>query len=122
MAADDLSVRMYDGWAEVRRGFGKNVYALLGGRPGSFATGIIIFLLVAVYPWIATIRPTPLALASLAMLIAVRIAAALLFRHGWASVLLHPLGAVLALWIAATSFRTRGKVEWRGRTVAVGSG
>ncbi|HEU4561496.1 MAG TPA: glycosyltransferase [Longimicrobium sp.] len=120
VAPHDLSVRMYEGWAEVRRGFGKNLYALLGGRPGSFAMGIIIFLLVAVYPWMATIRPTPLALAALAMLIAVRIAAALLFRHGWATVLLHPLGALLALWIAATSFRTRGKVEWRGRTVAVG--
>lgn len=118
VAAEDLSVRMYDGWTEVRRGFGKNVYALLGGRAGPFAAGIIIFLLVAVYPFVATIRPTPLALASLGMLIGLRIAAALLFRHGWATVLLHPVGSVLALWIAATSFRTRGKVEWRGRTIA----
>ncbi|HET7461714.1 MAG TPA: glycosyltransferase [Longimicrobium sp.] len=120
VAAEDLSVRMYHGWPEVRRGFTKNLYALLGGRPTSFAAGCVIFLLTAVYPLIAAFRPTPLALAALALLIGVRTAAALLFRHGWATVLLHPAGAVLALRIAAASFRTRGTVEWRGRTVMVG--
>jgi chlorobactene glucosyltransferase len=122
VGTEDLSVRMYHGWADVRRGFGKNVYALLGGRPGPFAAGVVIFLLATVYPWMAVFRPTPLALAALAMLIGLRVAAALLFRHGWGTVLLHPAGTLLALWIAATSFRTRGRVEWRGRTVAVRPG
>jgi glycosyltransferase involved in cell wall biosynthesis len=120
VAVGDLTVRMYGGWADVRRGFGKNVYALLGGRPTSFAIGTTLFLLTAVYPLMAAFRGTPLALAPLALLIALRTAAALLFRHGWRAVLLHPLGAVLALAIAANSFRTRGRVEWRGRTVSVG--
>lgn len=51
------------------------------------------------------------------MPIALRTAAALLFRHRWITVLLHPIGAVLALRMAAASFRTRGTVRWRGRTV-----
>ncbi|HET7230253.1 MAG TPA: glycosyltransferase, partial [Longimicrobium sp.] len=120
VATEDLSVRMYHGWAEVRRGFGKNVYALLGGRPASFAAGILIFLLAAVYPWITVFRGTVLALAPLALLMGVRIAAALLFRHDWRAVLLHPLGALMALSVAVASFRTRGRVEWRGRSVAIG--
>jgi len=119
VATDDLSVRMYHGWPEVRRGFGKNVYALLGGRPWSFAVGTTIFLLTAVYPWITPFRGNALAFTPLALLISLRVAAALLFRHDWRTVLLHPLGAVMALAIAATSFRTRGKVEWRGRTVVI---
>ncbi|HYH79929.1 MAG TPA: glycosyltransferase family 2 protein [Longimicrobium sp.] len=121
MATHDLSVRMYGGWADVRRGFGKNVYALLGARPGTFAAGVAIFALAAVYPWLAALRGTPLALAALAMLVGIRIAAAALFRHGWRAVALHPLGAVLALRIAAASFRTRRWIEWRGRTVEVGA-
>ena len=120
VATEDLSVRMYHGWPEVRRGFAKNLYALLGGRPAPFLAGCVIFLLTAVYPLIAAFRPTPLALAALAMLIAVRTAAALLFRHRWTTVLLHPIGAVLSLRIAAASFRTRGTVRWRGRTVSAG--
>lgn len=119
LATDDLSVRMYHGWPEVRRGFGKNVYALLGGRPAPFLAGCIIFLLTGVYPLLAALRPTPLALAALAMLISVRTAAAILFRQRWVAVPLHPVGAVLALYVAAASFRSRGRVEWRGRTVTI---
>ena len=120
-ATDDLSVRMYGGWADVRRGFGKNVYALLGGRPATFAAGVAIFALAAVYPWVAALRGSPLALAALGMLLALRIAAAALFGHDRWTVVLHPLGALLALRVAAASFRTRGRVEWRGRTMAVGA-
>ncbi|MBV9109851.1 MAG: glycosyltransferase, partial [Gemmatimonadetes bacterium] len=50
IAARDLAVRMYGGWAEVRAGFRKNLYALLGGSPAAFAIGICAFLLAAVYP------------------------------------------------------------------------
>jgi hypothetical protein len=119
VATDDITVRMYHGWPDVRRGFGKNVYALLGGRPASFAVGTTIFLLTAVYPWITAFRGNMLAFAPLALLIGLRIAAAPLFRHDWRGVLLHPAGAVMALSIAAMSFRTRGRVEWRGRTVMI---
>ena len=121
-AALDLTVRMYAGWAEVRAGFGKNLYALLGGSPGAFALGIGAFFLAAVYPWLAAWRGSPAALGALALLVAVRIAAALRFGQGARTVLLHPLGAALAVAIAAESFRARGTVRWRGRTVAVARG
>jgi glycosyltransferase involved in cell wall biosynthesis len=121
LATEDLSVRMYGGWAEVRRGFGKNVHALLGGRLATFAAGTLVFALGAVYPWLAAPRGTPLALGALGLLAALRIAAARLFRHPWRAVALHPLGALLALRIAAVSYRTRRRVEWRGRTISVGA-
>jgi hypothetical protein len=116
-APHDLSVRMYHGWDAVRTGFRKNVYALLGGRPGPFAAGAGVFLLTAVYPFLAAARGTRMGLLALGLLVGVRIAAAALFRQGWRTVLLHPPGAVLALWIAAESFATRGRVQWRGRWV-----
>ncbi len=121
IATDDLSVRMYGGWAEVRRGFAKNVYALLGATPASFAAGVAVFALAAVYPWMAAVRGTLLALAALAMLVVLRMATARLFRHDWRPVVLHPLGALLALRIAAASFRARGRTEWRGRTIPAGA-
>jgi glycosyltransferase involved in cell wall biosynthesis len=116
-APHDLAVRMYDGWNEARAGFRKNLYALLGGRPATFAAGACLFLLSSVYPFLAAARGTAAGVLALALLAAVRIASAALFRQGWRTVLLHPLGAVLALRIAVESFATRGRVQWRGRWV-----
>jgi len=116
-APRDLAVRMYDGWDEVRAGFRKNLYALLGARPAPFVTGACLFLLAAVYPFLAAARGTATGALALGLLIAVRIASAALFRQGWRTVVLHPLGAVLALRIAVESFATRGRVQWRGRWV-----
>jgi hypothetical protein len=121
-APDDLSVKMYHGWDQVRAGFRKNLFALLGGCPASFAAGVGVFLLTAVYPFVAAARGTRMGLLALGLLVSVRVAAAALFSQGWRTVLLHPLGAVLALWIAAESFATRGRVEWRGRWVGGGDG
>jgi len=118
-APRDLSVRMYDGWNEVRAGFRKNLYALLGARPAPFVTGSIVFLLAAVYPFLAAARGTRMGLLALGLLAAVRVASATLFGQGWRTVLLHPLGTVLALRIAVESFATRGRVQWRGRWVGM---
>lgn len=118
VAARDLAVRMYGGWAEVRAGFRKNLYALLGGTPASFAAACGAFLLAAVYPLMAAARGAWL---PVALLLAVRGAAAILFRQRWTSVALHPLGALLAPWIAIESYRGRRRVEWRGRVMEMGS-
>jgi hypothetical protein len=120
VAAEDLSVRMYSGWREVRAGFAKNLYALFGARPVPFVTGLCAVVLAAVYPWMAAVRGSPVALALLAMLLAVRMTGAVLFRQRWTSVALHPAGILLALWIAIESHRTRGRITWRGRTVGLG--
>lgn len=121
-APRDLSVRMYAGWNEVRAGFRKNVYALLGGRPATFVVGLGMFALAALYPWVAVARGSVAGLAALGLLLAVRAAAALLFHQGWRTVWLHPLGCVLALRIAAASFRARGGVTWRGRSIPTPAG
>jgi len=121
-APRDLSVRMYGGWDDVKAGFRKNVYALLGGGAAPFAAGMTVFVLSAVYPFLAAARGTRTGALALALLAAVRITSAALFRQGWPTVLLHPLGAVLALRIAAESFAARGRVQWRGRWIAADGG
>lgn len=118
VAARDLAVRMYGGWAEVRAGFRKNLYALLGGSPAAFVIGICAFLLAAVYPLAAAMRG---AWIPIALLLAIRVAAAILFRQRWTSVALHPLGALLAVWIAIESYRSRNRIEWRGRVMEMRS-
>jgi glycosyltransferase involved in cell wall biosynthesis len=119
LAPRTLEVRMYRGWRQVRDGFRKNLYPLLGGGTTSCSVAVALFSLAAVYPWLAAGRGTPAALAALALLVALRAVAAAALGHGWRSVALHPAGAVLALSIAMASWvgSRRGAVAWKGRVL-----
>lgn len=117
VAPGPLAVHMYTGLSEVREGFRKNLYPLLGGRPPGFAAAMLCALLALVYPWAAALAGERSALLPLALLAALRALGALTFRHGWRSVLLHPAGSLLAPAIALGSFRAhrRGALRWKGR-------
>lgn len=119
VAASLLAVRMYGSAAAMREGFRKNLYPLLGGRPLPFAIGLALLSMAWIYPFAGALRGTAAALVPLALLAAVRIAAALLFRQGWRTVALHPAGALLAARLAVESWRghARGRVTWKGRGV-----
>jgi hypothetical protein len=119
LAPETLEVRMYDGWPAVRAGFRKNLYPLLGGRPLPFLLGVAGFLLVAVYPLLAVFRGTPAGVAAFVLLVALRVLGVGVLRHGWRSVALHPLGAVLAAGIAVDSAvaAARGTARWKDRRV-----
>lgn len=111
-----LEVRMYRGWQEMRLGFGKNLYALAGGTPAGLGLMLGIFLLAAVLPLFAPLAGTGWGYTALALLLLVRICGAVLLAQGFATVLLHPVGVVLAAVIAVESaVRAGGGVEWKGR-------
>jgi Glycosyltransferase like family 2 len=116
VAASLLAVRMYAGPAAMRDGFRKNLYPLLGGRRAPFAAGLALLSLAWLYPFAAALRGM---LVPLALLAAVRIAGALLFRQGWRTAALHPLGALAAAVLAVESWigHERGRVAWKGRAV-----
>lgn len=114
-----LAVRMYVGAAAMREGFRKNLYPLLGGRRASFLAALALLSMAWIYPFAAALRGTPAALVPLALLAAVRMAGALLFRQGWRTVVLHPAGALLSLVLAVESWvgHERGRVRWKGRAL-----
>jgi hypothetical protein len=120
VACTDLEVRMYRDFRSVREGFGKNLYALVGGRPATLAAALLLFSLTAVLPWLAVTLGALGALLPLGLLVAIRACGVLLFGHRPETVLLHPIGSLLTIWIAAESYlgAKRGTVRWKGRLVA----
>ncbi len=131
LARDHLTTRMYTSLGEIRRGWGKNVYA--GGRDtmplGPVTSKIFpwIFPLPALVPLIPT---TCFVLGALgiwgqgALLFgSIAGAANLLFYMAvyafarlnplWA--LLHPLAAVTFSWICAEAAWRGSRVQWKGR-------
>lgn len=122
VASSDLAVRMYGSTAEMRAGFRKNLYPLLGGRRVTFLAMMTLLAIAWLYPLLGVLRGTVAALVPLGLLVALRIAGALLFRHGWRTVVLHPVGMLAAAALAVESWMSheRGAVTWRGRRVPSG--
>lgn len=117
------SCRMYDNWADIWQGFTKNATegmakpvalpiwtVLLGG-------GHVLPFVLAPLTWIAGTALAP-TLAALGLLALARIALALKVRQHPLSVLLHPVGVIVTIWIQWSAFidaRKGRQAVWRGR-------
>jgi chlorobactene glucosyltransferase len=123
VASSLLSIRMYENAAQMREGFRKNLYPLLGGRRLPFAVALILLSIPWIYPILGALRGTASALVPLLLLMLLRVAGALLFRHGWIPGLLHLPGVIVAAALAVESWigHERGDVTWRGRRVPSGA-
>ena len=120
--------RMYPDAASLRRGFSKNFYEGIGGRPLAMVVVMALHLLLFVAPFIALAIAAALGAWGLAAAAAVGVAANLLLRlimavryhHSLVSVLLHPVAVLLMMGILVESFRwsRRGDIRWRGRSYA----
>ena len=120
--------RMYSDGAALRRGFTKNFYEGIGGRPPALIVVAALHLLFFVAPYVAL----PIALAvgapGLAAAAAVgvlanvglRVIMAMRYHHSLSSVLLHPVAVLLMMGVLVESFRCsrRGDIRWRGRSYA----
>jgi len=132
LAREHLHTRMYTSLAEIRRGWGKNVYA--AGRDTMRLGPLGRRLLPWFFPVPALLPLLPLVLLGLASagvfgagvwwFAAIVSAANLLFYMGvyrfsqlhplWA--LLHPLGCVVFAWICAEAAARGLRVSWKDRT------
>ena len=126
LAPRELEVRMYRGWHEVRNGFAKNLYPLVGGSPLYAALVPVVFglamLLPLALPLAAGFVGSPIApaLAPLALLIVIRVAGATLFGAGGDTILLHAAGvpAAVALVLESAARHRGGRVSWKRRILA----
>lgn len=120
--------RMYPDAVSLWRGFAKNFYEGIGGRPVAMVAVLILHLWVFVAPYVAL----PIAVlrgdTGVAVAAAVGVGANVLLRavmayrygHSVLSVLLHPVAVVAMMGILLDSYRwsRRGDIRWRGRSYA----
>ncbi len=111
VAAHSLSVRMYQNWASLKEGFSKNLYPLMGGNLPVFILCLGLFILAN--------GVSLLSLPSLALLILNRIIVARVFRSSILSLILHPIGLVVVVYLAVLSLaKTKwGVITWKGREI-----
>ncbi|MEM6285290.1 MAG: glycosyltransferase family 2 protein [Chloroflexota bacterium] len=123
-----VNCHMYNGWREVRDGYGKNIIAGYGDSLAGLLAGSLFHWVVFLYPWVwlvSSIFTTnwldaawALALIALAMLIRALTAAATLQRPHDA--LLMPVSVLLMTRIAAQGIYWQvryGGPRWKDRTI-----
>jgi hypothetical protein len=112
--------RMYDGWAELRDGYTKSLWAGFGS--GRAATGAMALLgLAYVLPPVSAVaRRSGVGLVGYALAVAGRATVARATgSRTWPDSLAHPLSVVALGWLTARSFRghARGRLSWKGRAL-----
>lgn len=111
--------RMYDGWAALRDGYAKSLWAAGGGAAGSAAQlGLLGWLFVV--PAVAAARGSRAGVVGYLAGVASRLIAGR--RTGgrcWPDAAAHPLSVALLGWLTVVSWwrRLRGTARWRGRPV-----
>ena len=107
---------MYNSWTEVKAGYGKSLWAAFGSKFGSFIAIAFLFL-TGVLPLLAAISGYSAGVYALEFVIISRIIAARVSRGRFLDAFLHPISALLLIYLIIYSWSARGKVQWKGRTL-----
>ena len=117
--------RMYDGWAGVRDGYSKSLWAAVGGSPAAGLATAGVLTVVWVVPPAAALRGSRAGLLGYAAGVAGRaISAAATGGRVLPDALAHPLSvlALDALMVRSVVGHRRGTLRWRGRGVTAPQG
>ncbi|MGY1724150.1 glycosyltransferase [Blastococcus sp. SYSU DS0533] len=112
--------RMYEGWAAVRDGYAKSLWASVGGTPAGALAAAAALTAVYVIPPLAAVRGSRAGLVGYLAGVAGRVASARVSGgRAWPDALAHPVSvlALDALVLRSVRERRRGTLRWRGRPV-----
>jgi Glycosyl transferase family 2 len=122
--ADLAACRMYDGWADLRAGYRKSLWAAFGPAPASAAVASALALAYLVPP-LAALRGSRAGLVGYVAAVVSRVlAAAHSGGRAWPDALAHPVSVAALLGLLASSWRghRRGELTWKGRRLTGGAG
>lgn len=121
------STRMYQGAADLWKGFSKNAFEGIGGRVGAMLAVQALYFTSFVAPYVALLFgllgveawlwPGVIGVAAN---VTTRTLLAVRYGHGLASVVLHPFAVTLFCGLLVNSWRwyRADQVQWRGRVYA----
>jgi glycosyltransferase involved in cell wall biosynthesis len=108
--------RMYKNFAEVRAGYGKSLWKAFGSKGGS--AGAIIFLFATgIAPIFSWFGGNPLGFLAFGFIVISRALSAYRSRGRALDSLLHPISCAILIYLIIYSWRARGVVAWKGRTL-----
>lgn len=114
--AEIAHTRMYQNFSEIREGYGKSLHKAFGGKLGAVVATSFIAL-TGILPFILALRGSMIATITFLLIAFTRALSALRAKSNPFYALLHPISSGLLIYLIAYSWRKRGSIQWKGRTV-----
>ena len=114
--AEIAHTRMYQNFSEIREGYGKSLHKAFGGKLGAVVASAFIAL-TGILPFILALRGSLIATITFLLIAFTRALSALRAKSNPFYALLHPISSALLIYLIAYSWRKRGSIQWKGRTV-----
>lgn len=110
------TTRMYNGFNEIRQGYGKSLSKAFGGAIGSIVA-IAFIALTGIAPALLALNGYIVGWIAYFMLVFTRQLSAMKSRGSMLTSFLHPLSSAFLIYLILYSWINRGRIQWKGRTV-----
>lgn len=110
------TTRMYNGFNEIRQGYGKSLSKAFGGALGSIVA-IAFIALTGIAPALLALNGYIVGWIAYFMLVFTRQLSAMKSRGSMLTSFLHPLSSAFLIYLILYSWINRGRIQWKGRTV-----
>ena len=114
--AEIAHTRMYQNFSEIREGYGKSLHKAFGGKLGAVVATSFIAM-TGILPFVFALRGSLIATITFLLIAFTRALSALRAKSNPFYALLHPISSALLIYLIAYSWRKRGSIQWKGRTV-----
>ena len=108
--------RMYSSFSEIRQGYGKSLSYAFGGKVGA-ALAIAFIAATGIAPLALALTGDTNGWIALFFIFITRFISALRSRANISTALLHPVSSAILIYLIIYSFRYRGRIQWKGRTL-----
>lgn len=108
--------RMYKNFFEIKAGYGKSLWKAFGSQSGS-AAAIAFLFITGIAPVIAWFAGHPLGFFAYQFIVITRALSAARSRGRILDSILHPVSCAVLIYLIIYSWRARGVVAWKGRTL-----
>jgi len=108
--------RMYKNFAEIKSGYGKSLWSAFSSPIGAF-TAILFIFTTGIAPLLIWFSGNPIGLFTYEVIVITRMISAKRSGGRIIDSFLHPISSAILIYLIIYSWRARGKVQWKGRTL-----
>jgi hypothetical protein len=107
---------MYKNFAEIKAGYGKSLWSAFASPIGAGMAILFVFA-TGIAPILVWLSGNPIGLFTYEVIVITRIISAKRSGGRLIDSLLHPISSAILIYLIIFSWRARGKVQWKGRTL-----